>query len=121
VRSSATPGSEASSAAPERSTSFDTHDCATASRAQRGRQDIVGEGSKRTTRPWPSRAAFWGLGLGGLRRATLPKWFTVVLGVVGVLGPLAMIVYLLLPLWLIAASVVTASREAAREPQPTGV
>ncbi|MFG2040444.1 hypothetical protein [Dactylosporangium sp. NPDC048998] len=69
-------------------------------------------------------AAFWGLGLGGLRNATLPKWFaisTVVLGVVGVLGPLAMAVYLLLPLWLIAASAVTASRSAAREPQPTGV
>lgn len=60
-------------------------------------------------------AAFWGLGLGGLRHATLPKWFaivTVVLGVVGVLGPLAMVVYLLLPLWLIAASAVTATRSA---------
>lgn len=65
-------------------------------------------------------AAFWSLGLGGLRNATLPKWFaivTVVLGVVGVLGPLAMVVYLLLPLWLIAASAVTAIRSAAREPQ----
>jgi hypothetical protein len=68
-------------------------------------------------------AAFWALGLGGLRNATLPKWFaiiTVVLGVVGVLGPLAMIVYLLLPLWLIAASAVAASRSAAREPQLVG-
>ncbi len=68
-------------------------------------------------------AAFWGLGLGGLRNATLPKWFaiiTVVLGVVGVLGPLAMVVYLLLPLWLIAASAVTASRSAAREPALVG-
>jgi hypothetical protein len=64
-------------------------------------------------------AAFWGIGLGGLRNATLPKWFavaTVVLGVAGVLGPLAMVVYLLLPLWLIAASFVTSSRSAAREP-----
>lgn len=69
-------------------------------------------------------AAFWGFGLGGLRNATMPKWFaivTVVLGVVGVLGPLAMVVYLLLPLWLIAASAVIASRSAAREPQPAGV
>jgi hypothetical protein len=60
-------------------------------------------------------AAFWGFGLGGLRNATLPKWFaivTVALGVIGVLGPLAMAVYLLLPLWLIAASVLTASRTA---------
>jgi len=63
-------------------------------------------------------AAFWGLGLGGLRTATLPKWFavvTVVLGVVGVLGPLAMAVYLLLPLWLIAASAVTARPSPVRE------
>jgi hypothetical protein len=69
-------------------------------------------------------AAFWGLGLGGLRNATLPKWFaiiTVVLGVVGVLGPLAMVVYLLLPLWLVAASAVIASRSAARKPQLAGV
>lgn len=69
-------------------------------------------------------AAFWGLGLGGLRNATLPKWFaivTVVLGVVGVLGPLAMVVYLLLPLWLIAASAVTASSSTAREPHLAGV
>jgi hypothetical protein len=56
-------------------------------------------------------AGFWGLGLGGLRTATLPKWFaitTIVFGTVGVLGPLAFAVYLLLPLWLIAASLVTA-------------
>ncbi len=58
-------------------------------------------------------AGFWGLGLGGLRTATLPKWFavtTIVFGVAGVLGPLAFAVYLLLPLWLIAASIVTARR-----------
>jgi hypothetical protein len=64
-------------------------------------------------------AAFSALGLGGLRNATLPKWFaivTVVLAVAGVLGPLAMVVYLLLPLWLIAASAVTANRSTVREP-----
>ncbi len=66
-------------------------------------------------------AAFWGLGLGGLRTATLPKWFavaTIVLGVIGVLGPLAFVVYLLLPVWLIVASVVTviAGRRAANVP-----
>jgi hypothetical protein len=58
-------------------------------------------------------AAFWGLGLGGLRTATTPKWFaiaTIFLGIAGVLGPLAFAVYLLLPLWLIAASIVTARR-----------
>ncbi len=36
------------------------------------------------------------------------------LGGIGVLGPLAMAVYLLLPLWLIAASVFTAGRTATR-------
>lgn len=69
-------------------------------------------------------AGFWGVGLGGLRNASVPKWFaivTVVLGVVGVLGPLAMMVYLLLPLWLIAASAVVAGRLRARESQHTGV
>lgn len=68
-------------------------------------------------------AAFWGLGLGGLRNATLPKWFaivTIALGVVGVLGPLALVVYLLLPLWLIGASAVTAGRSATREPALAG-
>ncbi len=61
-------------------------------------------------------AAFWGLGMGSLRNATLPKWFaivTIALGVIGVLGPLALVVYLVLPLWLIAASVVTATSKTA--------
>jgi hypothetical protein len=69
-------------------------------------------------------AAFWGLGLGGLRHATLPKWFailTIAMGVNGVLGPAAMVVYLALPLWLIAASAITARRAPAREPQLAGV
>jgi hypothetical protein len=62
-------------------------------------------------------AAFAGIGLGGLRTATVPKWFaivTLVLAVAGVLGPVAMAVYLLLPLWLIAASVLLSGRTAAR-------
>ena len=61
-------------------------------------------------------AGFWGLGLGGLRTATLPKWFaitTIALGLFGVLGPLAFAIYLLLPLWLIAASIVTARHTKA--------
>jgi hypothetical protein len=61
-------------------------------------------------------AGFWGLGLGGLRTATLPKWFaiaTIVFGTVGVLGPLAIAVYLLLPIWLIVAAIVTARRTGA--------
>ena len=59
-------------------------------------------------------AAFWGIGLGGLRNATLPKWFaivTVVLGVLGMLGPLASLVQIVLPVWLIAAAVVIAQRQ----------
>jgi hypothetical protein len=66
-------------------------------------------------------AGFWGLGLGGLRTATLPKWFavtTIVFAVLGVLGPLAFAVYLLLPLWLIAASIVTARRTMTATDDP---
>lgn len=68
-------------------------------------------------------ATFWGLGLGGLHNAVLPKWFavaTVVLGVVGVLGPLAIVVYLLLPVWLVLASLLLASRAHAASPVMTG-
>jgi hypothetical protein len=66
-------------------------------------------------------AAFWGLGLGGLRNGTLPKWFafvTIALGIIGVLGPLAIAVYLLLPLWLIAASAFTARTGAGQKLNP---
>ncbi len=69
-------------------------------------------------------AAFWGLGIGGLRNATLPKWFaivTIALGIIGVLGPFAVVVYLALPLWLIAASVVTAAHSTTTEPALTRV
>jgi hypothetical protein len=68
-------------------------------------------------------AAFWGIGLGGLRNATLPKWFaivTVLLGVIGVLGPLAALVQIVLPLWLIVASVVIARRQRAVTPAHVG-
>jgi len=66
-------------------------------------------------------ALFWATGLGGLRNATLPRWFaivSIVLGALGVLGPLAMAVYLLLPLWLVAASAVFASRQRITVPDP---
>ena len=69
-------------------------------------------------------AAFWGLGLGGLRTASSPKWFaiiTIILGVVGILGPLAFVIYLILPLWLITASAVIAVGSTAREPQLAAV
>lgn len=68
-------------------------------------------------------AAFWGIGLGGLRNATLPKWFavvTVVFGVLGVLGPLAILVQIVLPVWLVAASGVMAARQRSAAVPPPG-
>jgi hypothetical protein len=59
-------------------------------------------------------AAFWGMGLGGLRNATLPTWFAIVttaLGLIGVLGPLAALVQIVLPVWLALAAVVIATRQ----------
>jgi hypothetical protein len=53
------------------------------------------------------------VGLGGLRTAALPKWLaivTIVMGVGCLLGPAGIVVYLLTPLWLIAASVVLIGR-----------
>ncbi len=63
--------------------------------------------------------AFIAMGLGGLRGAVLPRWFailTVVLGVLGALGdagipPGGLVTYLLLPVWLITASVIVARRQ----------
>lgn len=69
--------------------------------------------------------AFIAMGFGGLRGAVLPRWFavvTVVFGVLGALGdagipPGGLVTYLLLPVWLIAASVIVARRqERADEP-----
>lgn len=67
---------------------------------------------------------FIATGLGGLAGATLPRWFAVasiILGVLGALGnagipPGGMVNYLLLPVWLIAASVVLA--RATRPSRP---
>lgn len=58
-------------------------------------------------------------GLGGLSSAVLPRWFaigSVVLGVLGALGnagipPGGLVTYLLMPLWLVTASVVIARRQ----------
>ncbi len=63
-------------------------------------------------------AAFVAMGLGGMSSAVLPRWFaivTVVLGVLGALGdagipPGGLVNYLLLPFWLIGASVVVSRR-----------
>lgn len=70
--------------------------------------------------------AFVAMGLGGLRSSLLPRWFailTVVLGVLGALGdagipPGGLVNYLLLPFWLIGASLVVArSHRRAAEPR----
>ena len=63
--------------------------------------------------------AFLAFGLGGLATSVLPRWFaivTIVLGVLALLGacaipPGGLVNYLLLPFWLIAASVVMAKRQ----------
>ncbi len=66
--------------------------------------------------------AFIATGLGGWRNAVLPRWFavvSVVLGVLAALGnagipPGGLVTYLLLPFWLLTASVVIAKRQRAR-------
>ena len=69
--------------------------------------------------------AFVATGLGGLRNAVLPRWFaiaSVVLGTLALLGacsipPGGLVNYLLLPFWLIGASVIMARRQrVAHEP-----
>lgn len=62
--------------------------------------------------------AFVAMGLGGLRNAVLPRWFavvTVISGVLGALGtagipPGGLVTYVVLPFWLITASVMVARR-----------
>ena len=72
--------------------------------------------------------AFIATGLGGLRNALLPRWFaitTVVCGVLGALGdagipPGGLVNYVLLPFWLVTASVILARRqERVAEPPRT--
>ena len=65
--------------------------------------------------------AFIATGLGGLASAAVPKWFaivSIVLGVLGALGnagipPGGLVTYLLLPVWLIVASIIFARRQRA--------
>jgi hypothetical protein len=64
--------------------------------------------------------AFVAMGFGGLRSTVLPRWFailTIVLGVLGALGdagipPGGLVNYLLLPFWLMGASVLVARGRA---------
>jgi hypothetical protein len=70
-------------------------------------------------------SAFVAMGLGGIHNSVLPRWFailTIALGVLGALGdagipPGGLVNYVLLPFWLIGASLVVArSRKRAAEP-----
>lgn len=75
-------------------------------------------------------AAFLATGLGGLRNGVLPRWFAVLTlagGALGALGnagvpPGGLVTYVMLPFWLIAASVIVARRQALaqRTPETTG-
>ena len=69
--------------------------------------------------PWlvASAAFFLAVGLGGLRTAALPKWLaitTVVLGVLCLLGPTGIAVYMVTPLWFVVTGVVLARRQPAQ-------
>lgn len=63
--------------------------------------------------------AFIALGLGGIAHAVLPRWFGIVsilLGILGALGnagipPGGLVNYLLLPIWLVVASVIITRRQ----------
>jgi hypothetical protein len=71
-------------------------------------------------------AAFIAMGLGGVHSAVLPTWFaitTVVLGVLALLGacsipPGGLVNYILLPFWLITASILIARRQKVSATAP---
>ncbi len=73
-------------------------------------------------------AAFLATGLGGLHSARLPRWFailTIVFGVLGALGnagipPGGLVTYVLLPFWLITASIILSKRLSAEGEHPVG-
>ena len=69
--------------------------------------------------PWvaASAAMFLAIGLGGLRTSALPKWLsipTVVLGVLCLLGPTGIAVFLVSPLWFVVTGLVL--RRRAHDP-----
>ena len=60
-------------------------------------------------------------GLGGLRTGALPKWLsivTLVLGVLGLLGPAGIAVFFATPVWLIVTGIVLYRRQPAATPAP---
>lgn len=75
--------------------------------------------------PWVASSAVMmlGTGLGGLRTAALPRWLslvTTVLGVLCLLGPTGIAVFLVSPLWFVVTGVVLVrrSRQQERAVQP---
>lgn len=68
--------------------------------------------------PWMAFAAafFVSVGLGGLRTRTLPKWFSIVTLVIGILcfSPLGIIGYMLQPIWLLTCSVILIQAASSR-------
>ena len=75
----------------------------------------------------PSAVLLLSTGLGGLRNAVLPRWFaivTIVLGVMNLLGPSGILVYVVSPLWFMVAGVLLTRRlesRTATEPHAAGV
>jgi hypothetical protein len=70
--------------------------------------------------PWvaASAAFFLATGLGALRNAVLPRWLaiaTVVLGVLCLLGPTGVAVYVVTPVWLVLTGVVLSRRQASEQ------
>lgn len=100
---------------------------ATLDAADKGHADAVrtlGYLGEFTWLPWvaASAAMFLAIGLGGLRTAVLPKWLsipTMVLGVLCLLGPTGIVVFLLSPLWFVATGLVL--RRGARNPLAAAV
>jgi hypothetical protein len=71
--------------------------------------------------PWTAASAVMmlGVGIGGLRTATLPRWLAIVsilLGIGNILGPAAIVVFFVTPIWLAACGVVLLRRLAASAP-----
>lgn len=76
-----------------------------------------------TWMPWVVGAAvfLWSVGLGGLRTATLPKWLSwvsIVLGALCLTGFGGIAVFMVMPLWLLATSVILLRKQTAPATAP---
>lgn len=101
---------------------------ATLDAADKGHADAVrtlGYLGEFTWVPWvaASAAMFLAIGLGGLRTAALPRWLsipTVVLGVLCLLGPTGIVVFLLSPVWFVATGIALRQRQSGPLTAPLG-